>query len=219
MLLRSAFFSGLMLLAAAGSNAQTTTDAQPAKKEYHSDAPELVRNEFALPWAGIAVHDIEWKKRIWRDFDFRTMGTAQIPYTVGKASGSDLAKVIMDGAATGAIKAYSPVDDRFTTELTREQVQDLAANKNGIFDPAHTEKFRVKGDWFYIGCYNMMVFRIVGIAPLKEVKGADGTTKDEAAFWIYFRESREYLAGHKVLNGKKYEQANWDQYLIAMQHS
>jgi hypothetical protein len=67
---------------------------------------------YSLPWQQIPMSNIVWQKRMWRDIDTRKLENRAF---------DKLATVLVEGFLKGAYKAHSAADDRFTTELTREQ--------------------------------------------------------------------------------------------------
>lgn len=171
----------------------------------------------APAWSRIKERDILWKKRVWRDIDVREKGNEC--FATGKDAGtSGLLAILIAGIEAGGVKAYSPVNDRFTDKLT---VAELAAKTAPIssteqvlepqtgteqmvtvvrpFNPNLVSKFRIKEDWLFDDSQCKLVTRIVGLAPLMETVSADGNTVTyEPMFWVYYPDSQEYLSQKAV---------------------
>ena len=63
------------------------------------------------------------------------------------------------------------------------------------------KRYRIKEDWFFDKQRGVMDVRIIGIAPMKEVRGQNGDFRGYApVFWLYFPECRYVLANSKVFN-------------------
>ena len=157
------------------------------------------------PWHFISESDISKKIRAWRDID------SNDPQNKLLAANSQLASILVNGFFSGAYKAYSAVDDRFTTQLSRQDIINLLTAGSGGFNPANVTKYRIKEDWIYISSTGSMEVRIVGLAPLITIKNVDGSAQDKPAFWVYYPDARNYLAQNKVISKEKPYILNWDQ--------
>ncbi len=174
----------------------------------------MIDERFTLPYEPIREADIMWEKRIWRVIDTREKMNK--PFTFPEAP---FVKVLMDAASNGEIDVYSTVDDKFTQQMTSEEVGSIGSSTDTIlqFDPETYEekvtivnneinyedikRFRVKEVWFFDEESSTMKVRILGIAPLKDVKDENGNFKfEQPLFWVYYPEARDLLANHKVYN-------------------
>ncbi len=158
-------------------------------------------DSYSLPWPRIMENDIAWKKRVWRDIDARKPENRSF---------DKLTAVLVDGFFKGAYKAYSAATDRFNTELTKEQFISLLTPGSQGFNPATITKFRIKEDWLYILSEDRLVVRMVGIAPVREVVGPDGKVTSQPVFWLYYPDTRNFLAQQKVVSKEKPYILNWD---------
>ncbi|MCD6013352.1 MAG: gliding motility associated protein GldN [Flavipsychrobacter sp.] len=158
-----------------------------------------------IPWNYIAERDIRVIQRIWRDIDIHDERNRLL------AANSQLAIILTEGFFNGSYKAYSAVNDRFTTPLTREEFIKLLTPGSGGFNPAVVTKYRIKEDWLYLKSSGAVEVRIVGIAPVAEVKDANGIAKEQPAFWIYYPDARKHLAQNKVINKEQPYIFNWDE--------
>ena len=174
-----------------------------------------------INWQPIREADILWKKRVWREIDTREKQNVGFRYAGDENTGGGyFIEILLDGIKRGKIKAYSNMDDRFTTELTKEQVIQQTAGKDDtarVYDPTtdtyslrvtHTDfnpelvtKFRIKEDWIFDRNEGKMVVRIAGIAPLIDIYGDDGSFRaSRPMFWLYYPDCRDYLSQYEVVN-------------------
>lgn len=160
---------------------------------------------YALPWKPIQEKDITWKKRVWLTIDMNDTKNFSLSNNREIPNNSRLSNILFAGFMSGAYKAYSANDDRFITELSRQEV--ISKGSLG-FNPQHVIKFRIKEDWIFLAAERRMAVRIVGIAPLMEVTATDGTVTEQPMFWLYYPEIRNYMAKQKVYGGT----GNWDEY-------
>lgn len=162
----------------------------------------------AIPWSYIAESNILWSKRVWRDIDTRQPGNS---FIANAPANSRLASVMVEGFLSGAYKAYSNVNDQFTTPLSQKEFIDLLAAGSGGFDPALVTKYCIKEDWLFLENEKRIVVRIVGIAPLMEIKGTDGTVTGQPAFWLYYPDTRNYFAQRAITSKEHPYILNWDE--------
>jgi gliding motility associated protien GldN len=202
-----------------GARAQGLSELRPV------EVPPLPVQAAPLP--RIMEPDIAWKKRIWRDIEVNKDANKMFAASANCPYSSMLVNILIGGVMSSKIKAYSAADDRFTTVLTKEELVTLLTSKavslkNGAksglaFDPKKVTKYQVKEDWIALKDGTQPFTRILGIAPLMEVTDADGRKHDQPLFWIYYPESRDYLAQHKVFGEKNTETNTWDKLLDAHQ--
>lgn len=206
--------------------------------------PSLVRdgaydrvphNMRILGWQIPNERDILWKKRVWREIDTREKQNLAFRYPGDDQSGGGyFIEILLDAVKKGKIKAYSTFDDRFTTALTKEQIIEKLVGKPDTFlqedpitgetkqlirrrdfDPDVVTLYRIKEDWMFDRNLGRMVVRIIGIAPLVDIKNEDGTTRASTPLlWIYYPEARPVLAQYEVFNPENdVHRMTWDDYL------
>lgn len=165
--------------------------------------------------------DMMYKKRIWREIDIREKQNMAFRYPGDDYTGGGyFIEIILDAVKKGKVKAYSNMDDRFTTSLTKEAVQELLIGKPDTttvvntetgqemtkitqkeFDPDIVTKYRLKEDWYVNRNTGRMERQIIGVAPIKDVYNEDGTYRtSQAVFWLYFPEIAPMLAQYEVFN-------------------
>ena len=167
-----------------------------------------------LPYDHVREADIFWEKRIWRVIDIREKMNLPFGYPE-----RPFFSILMDATTNGDLTAYSTEDDKFTSPLTPEEVASMGATIDTVitFDPETYEeqiqvvrndlnpedvkRFRMKEIWFFDEETSTLQVRILGIAPLIDVKDENGNFRyEKPMFWIYYPEARETLAAERVFN-------------------
>lgn len=240
--------SALLLFTGSAAIAQPNTDPQQPTGANESSVntnwqPSLVTDgvydrvphvNTALGWQNIREADILWKKRVWREIDTRQKQNMAFRFPGDENTGGGyFIEILIDAVKKGKIKAYSNLDDRFTTALTREQVMDMLTGKIDTvyaedpttgqmimkisrrdFDPNAITKYRIKEDVIFDRNLGRMVTRIIGLAPYKDIMNEDGSYRaSQGLFWLYYPEIRELLAQYEVFNPENdVARMNWDEY-------
>jgi gliding motility associated protien GldN len=219
----------------AGSNNEpVNTNWQPSlvRDGAYDRTPHTMRT---LNWQIPQERDILWKKRIWREIDTREKQNLAFRYPGDDQTGGGyFIEIILDAVKKGKIKAYSTFDDRFTTAMTKEQIMEKLVGKTDTlpsedpvtgkitqiishrdFDPDRVTLYRIKEDWMFDRNLGRMVVRIIGIAPLIDIKNEDGTTRASTPLmWIYYPEARPVFAQYEVFNPENdVQRLTWDDYL------
>lgn len=217
----------LLVLSTAHINpiaAQTPNDiilTDPDDKAGNSNRPlddvvegNTIGRKRILPYDNVREADIFWKKKIWRVVDIREK--MNLPFAYPERP---FFSILMDAAKTGEIKAYSTEDDKFSIELTPDEVASMGASIDTIatldpetyeetfqivrneVNPEDVKRFRLKEIWFFDEETSTLQVRILGIAPLIDVKDDNGNFRyEKPMFWIYYPEAREMLAKQQVFN-------------------
>jgi gliding motility associated protien GldN len=167
-----------------------------------------------LPYDHIREADIFWEKRIWRVIDVREK--MNLPFAYPERP---FFSILMDASVNEEITVYSTEDDKFTSPLTADEVASMGATIDTVitFDPETYEeqiqivrndlnpedvkRFRLKEIWFFDEETSTMQVRILGIAPLIDVKDENGNFRyEKPMFWVYYPEAREILSRERVFN-------------------
>lgn len=167
-----------------------------------------------LPYDPVREADIFWEKRIWRVVDVREKMNLPFAYPP-----RPLFSIMMDAAKSGEVTVYSTEDDKFTQPLTPEEVAAKGASVDTVttFDPETYEekikivtneinpedvkRFRIKEVWFFDKEVSTLQVRILGIAPLLDVKDENGNfLYEQPMFWVYYPDARRILAKERVFN-------------------
>ncbi len=176
-----------------------------------------VAEKRVLAYDHIREADIFWEKRVWRVIDTREK--MNLPFAYPERP---FFSILMDAAEAGEITVYSVEDDKFSQRLTPDEVKAMGASVDTIttFDPVTYEekieivtndinpedvkRFRIKEIWFFDEETSTLQVRILGIAPLLDVKDENtGEFRyEQPMFWVYYPEARETLARERVFNFK-----------------
>ncbi len=195
----------------------------------------------SLDWQSVREADVLWKKRAWREIDTRERQNVAFRYPGDENTGGGyFIEILLDGIKKGKVKAYSNFDDRFTTALTKDQINEMLQGKLDTtyaedpvtgdmqmkvtrkeFNPESVTKYRLKEDWIFDRNVGKMVVRIVGIAPLQDIYNEDGSYRaSKPMFWVYFPESRELLAQYEVFNPENdVARVTWDDFFESRRFS
>lgn len=182
-----------------------------------------------LPYDPIREADIFWEKRVWRVIDVREKMNLPFSYPP-----RPFFTILMDAAKSGEITVYDIEDDKFTKPLAPEEVASKGASVDTVtvFDPETYEekikivsneinaedvkRFRVKEVWFFDKESSSLQVRILGIAPLLDVKDDNGNfLYEQLMFWVYYPDARQALAKEKAFNvaGNDASPLSWENLL------
>ncbi|NNE29285.1 MAG: gliding motility protein GldN [Saprospiraceae bacterium] len=199
--------------------AQVPETMQTETSEPDDDRPlddivekRIIDDRRVLAYQPLREADIFWEKRIWRIVDIREK--MNLPFAYPEMP---FFSILMDAAINGDITVYSAEDDKFSSKLDASEVSTMGASVDTVttFDPDTYEetiqvvrnelnpedikRFRIKEVWFFDEETSTLQVRILGIAPLQDVKDDNGNFLYELPmFWVYYPETREVLARHKV---------------------
>lgn len=175
-----------------------------------------------LEWQPLRENDVLFSKRVWREIDIREKQNLAFRYPGDDYTGGGyFIEIILDAIKKGKIKAYSNMDDRFTTALTKDQILEMLIGQPDTtesidpitgeakmiitrreFNPDIVTKYRVKEDVIFDRNLGRMVTRIIGIAPIKDIidENTGAYRASQAVFWLYYPEIRPMLAQYEVFN-------------------
>ena len=208
-----------LFFVAAPAMAQVPEAVKTEASEPDGDQPiddivekRLIDDRRVLPYQPLREADIFWEKRIWRVIDIREK--MNLPFAYPEMP---FFTILMDAAVNGDISVYSTEDDKFTSKLQPGEVASMGATVDTVitFDPETYEeqiqvvrnelnpedvkRFRLKEVWFFDEETSTLQVRILGIAPLIDVKDDNGNFRyEKPMFWAYYPECREIFARHKV---------------------
>jgi len=187
---------------------------------------EIISERHPLRYQPIRESDILWEKRIWRIIDVREK--MNLPFAYPE---EPFFKILADAATKGDLPVYSTEDDKFTKRLSTEDVLAMLSKSDTVvtFDPETYEekvsivrndinwedvkRFRLKEIWFFDKETSTMQVRIMGIAPLIDVKDEQGNFRYERPmFWVYYPQARDMFSQFKVftLGGNTNTKTTWE---------
>ncbi len=178
-----------------------------------------------LAYDHVREADIFWEKRIWRVIDIREK--MNLPFAYPERP---FFSILMDAATSSEITVYSTEDDKFTSQLTPDEVASMGATIDTVitFDPETYEeqiqvvrndinpedvkRFRLKEVWFFDEETSTLQVRILGIAPLIDKTDDNGNfLYEKPMFWVYYPGARETLAREQVFNiGNDASAVTWE---------
>jgi gliding motility associated protien GldN len=222
----SILLMGVFLLSALPAYSQIPTNVQKTESSGLEDMPfdtvpplddivekRLTLEKRVLPYQPLREADIFWEKRVWRIIDAREKMNLTFKYPPE----APLFSILMNGIDEGKIRAFE--DDQFKNPLRPGEVASMISSRDTIvtfdpetyedkievvfntMDPEDVNRYRIKEVWFFDEETSTLQVRILGIAPLRNIYGDDGEFRfEKPMFWIYYPESRELLARHRVFN-------------------
>ena len=197
----------------------------------------LVKDRTPLTYENIREDDAVYREKVWREIDIREKMNLPFRYAANEDNGNQrfisiLLKAIQDGPDNGGVTVFSPIDDRFTTPLTISEVAnklsggavsvpqyDSLGNITG-YKTVTAEvnldsfyKFRIKEEVIFDKESSRLFWRILGIAPVKNVVTSSGVNLGETElFWVYYPDMRPIFAKAEVYNGKNFgAKMSWEE--------
>ncbi|MBV6442430.1 MAG: hypothetical protein EPGJADBJ_04148 [Saprospiraceae bacterium] len=193
----------------------------------------VVNEHRPLKYQPIRESDILWEKRIWRIIDTREK--VNLPFAAPEAP---LFTILSEAVLSGDVRAYSTENDRFTKPLAAEEVRAMLFKRDTIYtieEGTYEDKllivenelnwedvrrYRIRESWFFDAKTSTLRVRILGIAPLVDVKDAEGNfLYEKPLFWVHYPSARPLLAGKKVVShGGNYASATTWEDLFEMRY-
>ena len=229
------FGMAFTLSAQTPENIMTEADEEPTESIVPKVKPlddvvekRTIVEKRVLPYDPVREADLFWEKRIWRVVDIREK--MNLPFAYPERP---FFSILLDAAESGEVTVYSTEDDKFTHPLAPDEVSTMGASVDTVitFDPETYEeniqivrndinpedvkRFRLKEIWFFDKESSTLQVRLLGIAPLLEVKDDNGNFKyEQPMFWAYYPECRKIFARERVFNiGNDASPLTWEDML------
>ncbi len=182
------------------------------------------RQKVVLPYRFLREEDILYRVKVIREIPINEKINMPFRYNIDEDNGNQrFIMLLLKGLKAKKIKAYSPVDDRFTEPLNYQELTDVIVGQPEViqvtdwsdpsgntkrdslivneFDPQSVEYYRVKEEWVFDVAGGQLYSRTLGVAPLKNVLNADGSVRDRSVvFWLYYPDCREYFGSLEIYN-------------------
>jgi gliding motility associated protien GldN len=197
----------------------------------------LVKDRTPLAYENLREDDAVYREKVWREIDTREKINLPFRYSASEDNGNQrfisiLFKAIQDGPDNGGVTVFSPIDDRFTTPMTISEVAekisggvikvpiyDSLGNVTGYKETAAEVnldsfyKFRIKEEVIFDKESSRLFWRILGIAPVKNIITSAGVDLGESElFWVYYPDMRPIFAKFEVYNGKNFgARMSWEE--------
>jgi gliding motility associated protien GldN len=212
------------------------------KRSLRNDAiieRQLVKDRTPLTYEHIREDDAVYRQRVWQEIDVHEKMNLAFVYKATEDNGNQrFINILLNGIKAGQITAFDPTDDRFTTPMTFKQiaentvakphtvqVPDMDKDPDGSkglmrdttiqeeFNPDDIERYEIKEEWVFDKESSRLHVRILGIAPEKTIKNADGSFRAVAQlFWVYYPDLRPMLAKYEAYNGKNFgARMSWEE--------
>jgi len=197
----------------------------------------LVKERTPLAYENLREDDAVYREKVWREIDTREKMNLPFRYSASDDNGNQrfisiLFKAIQDGPDNGGVTVFSNIDDRFTTPMTVSEVAEKISG--GAVQVPITDslgnvtsyktvtaevnldsfyKFIIKEEVIFDKESSRLFWRILGIAPVKNVITSAGVNLGETAlFWVYYPDMRPIFAKYEVYNGKNFgARMSWEE--------
>ena len=192
-----------------------------------------IRDRTPLAYEHIRVDDAIYRHKIWREIDTREKINLPFRYSANENNGNQrFISILMKAIQDSAVTVFDAIDDRFTTPLTIGEVAkkisggtevvdiyDSLGNKIGTKEVVREVnldsfyKFRIKEEVIFDKESSRLFWRILGIAPLKNVITSQGVNLGQTElFWVYYPDMRPIFAKYEVYNGKNFgARMSWEE--------
>lgn len=197
----------------------------------------LVTERTPLAYEHLREDDAVYRQKVWREIDTREKMNLPFRYSANDNNGNQrfisiLFKAIQDGPDNGGVTVFNAVDDRFTTPMTIAEVAKVVSGGSvsvPIYDSLGNVvgtketvaevnldsfyKFHIKEEVIFDKESSRLFWRILGIAPVKNVITSQGVDLGESElFWVYYPDMRPIFAKFEVYNAKNYgARMSWEE--------
>ena len=185
----------------------------------------VLRERIPLPYEHLRADDAVYRHKIWREIDTREKINLPFRYSADADNGNQrFISILLQAIQDSAVTVFANVDDRFTTPMTKGEVAkaiggeavevpiyDSLGNLTGSktvtaeINLDSFYKFRIKEEVIFDKESSRLFWRILGIAPVKNIITSMGVDLGEAEmFWVYYPDMRPIFAKYEVYNGKNF---------------
>jgi gliding motility associated protien GldN len=220
--------------------APVANDSLPIKRVLPSLRPDEavetsnLRDRTPLPYENLRADDALFRHKIWREIDTREKMNLPFRYAADENNGNQrFISILFQALQDSAVTVFDPIDDRFTTPMTRgDVVKKLAGepivvpvydslgnisrydtkSRDIVLDSFY--KFRIKEEVIFDKESSRLFWRILGIAPVMNVYTAQTNqyVGTQELFWVYYPDMRPTFAKYEVYNGKNYSgRMSWEE--------
>jgi gliding motility associated protien GldN len=166
-----------------------------------------------------------YRHKLWREIDTREKINLPFQYSADENNGNQrFISILLKAIDDSAVTVFNSIDDRFTTPMTKSEVAkaiggdsipvpqyDSTGLQTGvIYKRAEINldsfyRFRIKEEVIFDKESSRLFWRILGIAPVKDVITSMGVNLGPTElFWVYYPDMRPIFARYEVYNGKNY---------------
>jgi gliding motility associated protien GldN len=206
---------------------------KPSLRPDEAVETSALRDRTPLAYEHLRADDAVYRHKIWREIDTREKINLPFQYSADESNGNQrFISILLQAIQDSLVTVFSNVDDRFTTPMTKGDVgkvisgdpidvpiYDAQGNLTGTkkmvndinFDSFY--KFRIKEEVIFDKESSRLFWRILGIAPVKNVITSQGVNLGETElFWVYYPDMRGIFAKYEVYNGKNFgARMSWEE--------
>ncbi len=185
----------------------------------------MLKDRTPLPYENLRADDAMYRHKIWREINTREKINLPFQYSANENNGNQrFISILLKAIDDSAVTVFSSIDDRFTTPMSKAEVATVIAgdsvpvpliDSNGVQYGVRYQrndvnldsfyKFRIKEEVIFDKESSRLFWRILGIAPVKNVITSMGVNLGESElFWVYYPDMRPIFAKYEVYNGKNY---------------
>jgi gliding motility associated protien GldN len=193
----------------------------------------MLKDRIPLPYEHLRADDAVYRHKIWREIDTREKMNYPFRYTADESNGNQrFISILLQAIQDSAVTVFSNIDDRFTTPFTKADVAKVIGgdeidvpiiDSNGVTTGTKKMrpeinldsfyKFRIKEEVIFDKESSRLFWRILGIAPVKNVITSMGVNLGETElFWVYYPDMRPVFSRYEVYNGKNFgARMSWEE--------
>lgn len=185
----------------------------------------VLKDRTPLVYENLRADDAMYRHKIWREIDTREKLNHPFQYSANEDNGNQrFISILLKAIDDSAVTVFNSIDDRFTTPMTKGEVAGVIAgdsvavpliDSNGVQYGVRYQRndvnldsfyrFRVKEEVIFDKESSRLFWRILGIAPVKDVITSQGINLGPTElFWVYYPDMRPIFAKYEVYNGKNY---------------
>lgn len=176
----------------------------------------LLRGAKPYAFPKVSKYDIKFYKRVWRQIDLTDSVNS-----IFHVPDATLMGILMDALKSEKLVAYK--DESYRKRLTYQQVLKSLNDSVSVpdldtltgeligthkifvpFNPDSVLRFEIKEDIFLDKTRGRVVTEIVGLAPIRRVKGSTGEViGEDHPFYLYFPQCRNIFAGRDIFDTER----------------
>jgi gliding motility associated protien GldN len=227
------FATSTALLAQVNEEVEATGEETEVVTEGEAPLDDIVKKDIllerrVLTYQPVRESDVFWEKRIWRIIDVREK--INLPFAYPE---EPFFSILSNAASKGDLPVYSTDEEgaKFKKRMSTDDVLSMLSKVDSVitFDPETYEeklkivrndinyedvkRFRIKEVWYFDKETSTLQVRILGIAPMIDVKDQEGNFRfEKPMFWVYYPQARELFSKHRVysMGGNRNAAMSWE---------
>ena len=194
---------------------------------------DIIKERIPLAYENLRADDAVYRHKIWREIDTREKINLPFKYSADEDNGNQrFISILLQAIQDSAVTVFNSIDDRFTTPMTKAEVAKAIGGEEvevpnydslGVLTGSKKMrneinldsiyKFRIKEEVIFDKESSRLFFRILGIAPVKNIVTTMGVNLGETElFWVYYPDMRPTFSKYEVYNGKNFgARMSWEE--------